>query len=141
MVELEMFFHDESEAVVDTAQSSSSSSTSKDQGSRMLKERRVSMTYTEEGSLRSQGIPSDRSLQGSTVIDVLIVYSPEAAYARGIAEAQLLTRIVEGMVTLNQAITNLGNRRFRVSSRPGGGVTVQPDDVRSQRRHRPQAGA
>ncbi|CAB1101779.1 unnamed protein product [Ectocarpus sp. CCAP 1310/34] len=107
MVELEMFFHDESETE-DTTKSSSSSSSSKDQGSRMLKERRVSTTYTEEGSLRSQGMSSDRRLQGTTVIDVLIVYSPEAAYARGIAEAQLLTRIVEGMVTLNQAITNSG---------------------------------
>ncbi|CBJ31479.1 expressed unknown protein [Ectocarpus siliculosus] len=67
MVELEKFFYDESDAV-DTAQSSSSSSTSNYQGSRMLKERRVSTTYTKEGSRRSQDIPSDRSLQGTTVV-------------------------------------------------------------------------
>ncbi|CAM9846420.1 unnamed protein product [Ectocarpus sp. 8 AP-2014] len=67
MVELEKFFYDESDSV-DTAQSSSSSSISKFQGSRMLKERRVSTTYTEEGLPQSQGIPSDRSLQGTTVV-------------------------------------------------------------------------
>ncbi|CAM9764939.1 unnamed protein product, partial [Ectocarpus sp. 4 AP-2014] len=132
MVELEMFFHDESEAV-DTTQSSSSSSSSKDQGSRMLKERRVSTTYTEKGSLRSQGTSSDRRLQDTTVIDVLIVYSPEAANARGIAEAQLLTRIVEGMVTLNQAITNSGiagleYRLVHVAELPYSQMTYIPSD-------------
>ncbi|CAN0525155.1 unnamed protein product [Ectocarpus sp. 12 AP-2014] len=131
MVELEMFFHDESETE-DTTQSSSSSSSSKDQGSRMLKKRR-STTYTEEGSLRSQGTPSDRRLQGTTVIDVLIVYSPEAAYARGIAEAQLLTRIVEGMVTLNQAVTNSGivgleYRLVQVAELPYSQMTYIPSD-------------
>ncbi|CAN0208196.1 unnamed protein product, partial [Ectocarpus fasciculatus] len=105
MVELEVFFYDESEAV-DPTESSSSSAGSNVQGSRMLKERRVSTTHTEEGPLRSQGMPSGRSLQGTTVIDVLIFYSPEAASERGITDAQLVTKIVEGMVTLNQAITN-----------------------------------
>ncbi|CAN0121836.1 unnamed protein product [Ectocarpus sp. 4 AP-2014] len=132
MVELEKFFYDESDAV-DTAQSSSSSSTSKYQGSRMLKERRVSTTYTEEGLDRSQGIPSDRSLEVTTVIDVLIFYSPEAASSEGISDAQLLTRIVEGMVTLNQAITNsaiadLEYRLVHVAELPYSQITYDPDE-------------
>ncbi|CAM9367517.1 unnamed protein product, partial [Ectocarpus sp. 12 AP-2014] len=131
MVELEKFFYDESDAV-DTAQSSSSSSTSKYQGARMLQERRVSTTYTEEGSRRSQGTPSDRSLQGTTVIDVLIFYSPEAASSEGISDAQLLTRIVEGMVTLNQAITNsaiadLEYRLVHVAELPYSQITYDPN--------------
>ncbi|CAB1100369.1 unnamed protein product [Ectocarpus sp. CCAP 1310/34] len=132
MVELQKFFYDESDAV-DTAQSSSSSSTSKYQGSRMLNERRVSTTFMEEGSRWSQGIPSDRSLQGTTVIDVLIFYSPEAASAEGISDAQLLTRIVEGMVTLNQAITNsaiadLEYRLVHVAELPYSQMTYDPSD-------------
>ncbi|CAN0210802.1 unnamed protein product, partial [Ectocarpus sp. 6 AP-2014] len=132
MVELEKFFYDESDAV-DTAQSSSSSSTSEYQGSRMLKERRVSTTHAKEGSRRSQDIPSDRSLQGTTVIDVLIFYSPEAASSEGISDAQLLTRIVEGMVTLNQAITNsaiadLEYRLVQVAELPYSQITYDPTD-------------
>ncbi|CAM9269926.1 unnamed protein product [Ectocarpus sp. 8 AP-2014] len=46
----------------------------------------------------------------------MVLYTPEAASERGITEAQLLTRIVEGMVTLNQAITNsaIANLEYRL---------------------------
>lgn len=46
----------------------------------------------------------------------MMLYTPEAASERGITDTQLLTRIVEGMITLNQAIVNseIANLEFRL---------------------------
>ncbi|CAM9444977.1 unnamed protein product, partial [Ectocarpus sp. 13 AM-2016] len=139
MMELEVFFNDESKIELEAPSGTSSTAfveapndSSKEQESRMLNERRASSTNGRKRSLGAQGLPSGRSLQGTTVIDVMVLYTPEAASERGITEAQLLTRIVEGMVTLNQAITNsaianLEYRLVRAEELPYSQMVYDPD--------------
>ncbi|CAM9507519.1 unnamed protein product [Ectocarpus fasciculatus] len=123
MMELEVFFNDESETEPEAPPGTSTPAVeegvddgSNEQESRMLKEQRRATPERRMGPLGAQGLPSARSLQETTVIDLMTLYTPEAASQRGITDTQLLTRIVEGMVTLNQAITNseIANLEFRL---------------------------
>lgn len=61
-------------------------------------------------------LPACLHLDCCDQIDIMMLYTPEAAAQRGITETQLLTRIVEAMMTLNQAIANsaIANLEFRL---------------------------